>query len=76
MWGKKCWIGLTFENGAWKWVNGDSLSYSNWNSGEPNGNAREPYGCLWTHDGKWNDWSGNNKARPLCVMEKLFKLFQ
>ena len=25
MWGKKCWIGLTFENGAWKWVNGDSL---------------------------------------------------
>merc|ERR1711991_903503 len=59
---ENCWIGLTFENGAWKWVNGDSLSYSNWKSGEPNGNAREVYGLLSEHDGKWYSYSGNNKA--------------
>ena len=54
------WIGLTDENqeGAWQWVNGETLRYSNWQDGEPNDqwDCGEDYAMMnWNSGGTWND---------------------
>ena len=45
------------QEGLWKWVSGDTMTYSNWGEGEPNNtNGVEDYvHFLSTFDGKWND---------------------
>ena len=57
---KNAYFGLTDagEEGTWKWVTGEEFSYSNWASGEPNGeNEKEDYAMFYEkyEDGKWND---------------------
>jgi hypothetical protein len=58
------WIGFTdtATEGTWVWSSGESVSYVNWDSGEPN-NATPPaigedYAVLnWnSSNGAWNDW--------------------
>lgn len=52
------------SEGTWKWCTGEPVSYTNWHSGEPNGdNSNEDYGMLYEaySDGSWNDGDfGNN----------------
>ena len=46
------------EEGTWIWLNGESVSYTNWHSGEPNSeNDDEDYAMFyWKYDdGTWND---------------------
>lgn len=55
------WIGLTdiqIES-QWKWINGESVSFTNWDTGEPN-NAfgAEDYAEILLSNGKWNDTKG------------------
>ena len=55
------WIGITDVNseGTWSWVNGETSTYSNWNTGEPNNDGGlEDYGEILADSGKWNDMAG------------------
>jgi len=52
------WIGFTDEaqEGTWKWISGESVTFTNWNSGEPNNsNGNEDYAQLIKSTGLWND---------------------
>lgn len=61
---KSAYIGLSDEvvEGTWKWSNGEQVEYTNWHSGEPNGNRRENYAMYYYKypTGKWNDGSFNS----------------
>ena len=57
------WTAGVFDSvdGRWEWgagpEAGQALSYTNWNAGEPNGNAGEPALIAnWSGD-RWNDWN-------------------
>lgn len=46
------------NEGHWEWCTGEPLSYTNWHSGEPNGeNSNEDYAMFYYKfsDGSWND---------------------
>lgn len=46
------------NEGHWEWCTGEPLSYTNWHSGEPNGeNSNEDYALFYYKfsDGTWND---------------------
>lgn len=75
------WLGLYQDHsdpnysepsGGWKWVDNRPLTYSNWQSGEPNNSGGEDYGHFeWGSDGRlWNDaglptYNGTHISYPI-----------
>ncbi len=45
------------SEGIWTWCNGETVSYTNWASGEPGGRTSENYGMFYYKysNGTWND---------------------
>ncbi|RYZ22533.1 MAG: HYR domain-containing protein [Chitinophagaceae bacterium] len=53
------WIGHTDRavEGTFKWVTSEPVTYTNWNSGEPNNAGDEDWAVInWGPNGTWNDW--------------------
>ena len=57
------WIGCSNTSGSWKWVTGESFSFTKWASGQPSGGS-EHYGEMYAVAkgsagvGQWNDIAG------------------
>ncbi|NXE85338.1 CL17A protein, partial [Cochlearius cochlearius] len=63
------WLGLTdaHREGDWQWVDGRSLSFSFWNSGEPNNVGHQGEDCATIYSsGRWNDATCSNAEVWIC----------
>ena len=77
------WLGGSdaVTEGQWKWVTGETWSYSAWHAGEPNSSGNEDGLCMWTNgygNSDWNDcydapypyvceWEGANRMRAVVT---------
>ena len=69
-----CYIGFTDENseGNWIWVTGEPVTYTNWNSGEPNNLSNEDYAVIYgtgNNIGRWNDVRLSESHRFILEIE-------
>ena len=69
------WIGLTdkdaeayTDGNKFKWISGETLTYTNWNPGEPNNWGDEDYAEL-TTTGKWNDLPATFTRRGIIELK-------
>ncbi|XP_030614163.1 CD209 antigen-like protein E [Archocentrus centrarchus] len=63
------WIGLNDkeQEGAWKWVDGTRLTWSNWAQGEPNNAGEEDCGHLESKEKRpWNDFRCTASMKWIC----------
>jgi hypothetical protein len=59
------WIGYTDEvvEGTWRWVNGETSTYVNWYSGEPNNAANDDFARInWNGSNQWDDQPASTTA--------------
>lgn len=74
------WLGLTdseaygASEGNWKWVTGESFTYSHWNSGEPNNLYDEDFVNMYSN-GYWNDLDPGYKRYYVCEWEAWEDIF-
>ena len=61
---RKCWIGLYRD--SWKWSDGSSYSFRDWNTGEPNGNRDNCVSFVFDKGLKWEDRNCDEKFAFIC----------
>ena len=67
------WIGLTDKvtEGQFKWINGETSSFSNWAPGQPDNLGNEDYvGMNFGGAGLWNDFSGSASLRGIVEINQ------
>ena len=74
---KQVWIGLKWDAhlSKFEWADNALPKYTNWNPGEPNGQASEPCSNMWTghaggSSGYWNDRPCLNRVFPCGLVCK------
>ena len=61
------WFGLQQVDGAWAWDDGTKVSYTNWESGEPNdGGDCAEYDGTSSDAGEWKDRSCTYTQAYIC----------
>lgn len=68
IYGGERWIGATRVTAGWFWFNGDPGTYSNWDSGEPNGSGNCARMMDW---GGWRDESCTATYAAICERDYL-----
>ncbi|MCZ8190879.1 MAG: Ig-like domain-containing protein [Microcystis sp. LE19-338.1B] len=63
------WTGFNdiVQEGNWKWINGETVTYTNWNPGEPNnglGTGEQDYGAIYS-SGRWDDGYSSTVVRGI-----------
>ena len=62
-----CWIGLSDTNdNAFKWINGDELIYTNWDTNQPNKENNRNCVYMDQNSNKWNDGNCDETNAFLC----------
>ncbi|XP_030053360.1 C-type lectin lectoxin-Thr1 [Microcaecilia unicolor] len=63
------WIGLKKDTKGWTWTDGNTVKFSKWAPGEPNGGNNQNI-CVEMHpNGNWNDHDCSAKRNWICEME-------
>ena len=71
-----CWLGAENTSGTWKWVTGESFSFSDWDVNQPDGGDEHYLGTHNTNSilksDKWNDFAVNSDRIGgfVCEFEK------
>lgn len=64
------------EEGKWKWVTGEEVTYTNWHIGEPNSeNLEENYALFYFGDDSWNDGKMGEGSTYICEWETVHQDF-
>ena len=73
------WLGATDRDkeGTWKWISGETFSFSDWGSGQPDNDAggaegSENYAHIWASSGSWNDNNGNVQYPFVCEIDRAY----
>jgi PKD repeat protein len=72
--GQTIWIGYNDRDteGDFVWSNGDTTSYTNWNTNEPNNSGNEDVTEFYSFSGRWNDANENNRRYYVVEIEGNF----
>ncbi|XP_040176619.1 pulmonary surfactant-associated protein D-like isoform X2 [Rana temporaria] len=69
--GKKAFLGITDSEveGTFKYSTGQTITFQNWNPGEPNNNKNIEDCAEMISNGKWNDMPCNEQRLVICEFE-------
>ena len=72
------WFGLSDagHEGTWTWASGESVTYTNWFPGQPQGGTSENYGSLYGTSGGSTQWSWHDAADTYPSSRALLELIQ
>jgi hypothetical protein len=71
--GEPAWFGASLQDGPddWRWLNGKSLRYTNWNVGQPERDDHQPYPVINLFGNKkWDDCLIGDKYGFVCEWDE------